>query len=127
MGELFLDGSPRQDDTPYSISRRGDRKKIQYPGSGIVNELLSPDLRCSMEVIWVEAPLGANSGGHPHSHAGEECGVVLAGRMLFSVGNDEVVLEAGDSIYLDSTVPHSWRASGSEDLRALWVITPPTF
>lgn len=134
VGELF--GESRVDaagyaDTlrngGYAVSKRGQRKKIQYPGSGIMNELLSPDLRHSMEVIWVEAEPGAESGGHPHAHEGEECGIVIDGRMIFWVGGDKVVLEQGDSIYLDSKVPHRWVAGDAGQLRAVWVITPPTF
>jgi transcriptional regulator with XRE-family HTH domain len=111
----------------YSVSKRGQRKRIQYPGSGISNELLSPDLRHQMEVIWVEAPAGATSGGHPHSHDGEECGIVLSGEMIFWIGDDEVRLSAGDAIYLDSTVPHRWTAGAGGLLQAVWLITPPTF
>ncbi len=73
-----------------------------------------------------EAP-GATSGGHPHSHVGEECGIVLAGEMIFWVGDDKVRLEAGDAIYLDSALPHQWTAGSSEMLQAVWLITPPTF
>lgn len=130
VGELFDDGPAGDgaaDGGRYWITRRDARKKIQYPGSGIINELLSPDLRHMLEVIWVQAPVGATSGGHPHSHAGEECGFVVAGSMMFWVDGEEQVLEEGDSIYLDSTVPHRWKAVGSTELRALWLITPPTF
>jgi transcriptional regulator with XRE-family HTH domain len=127
VGELFSNEPPPAHPLRYSVSKRGSRKRIQYPGSGIMNELLSPDLRHQMEVIWVEAPVGATSGGHPHSHVGEECGIVLAGQMVFWIGDDEVKLEAGDAIYLDSTVPHRWTAGGAEPLHAVWLITPPTF
>jgi len=127
VGELFSNDSVSVGPLEYSVSKRGKRKRIQYPGSGIANELLSPDLRHQMEVIWVEAPPGATSGGHPHSHVGEECGIVLAGEMIFWVGDDEVRLEAGDAIYLDSALPHRWTAGSSEMLQAVWLITPPTF
>jgi transcriptional regulator with XRE-family HTH domain len=128
VGALFSDdAAPRPGGPGYSVSKRGQRKRIQYPGSGISNELLSPDLRHQMEVIWVAAPAGASSGGHPHSHAGEECGIVLSGEMIFWVGTDEVRLAAGDAIYLDSTVPHRWTAGPAGELQAVWLITPPTF
>jgi transcriptional regulator with XRE-family HTH domain len=127
VGELFSNEPQPGHPLRYSVSKRGRRKRIQYPGSGIMNELLSPDLRHQMEVIWVEAPVGATSGGHPHSHVGEECGIVLAGQMIFWIGDDEVRLDAGDAIYLDSTVPHRWTAGGDEPLHAVWLITPPTF
>ncbi len=47
--------------------------------------------------------------------------------MIFWIGDDEVKLEPGDAIYLDSTVPHRWTAGGAEPLQAVWLITPPTF
>ena len=127
VAELFSNDPPPRNPLRYSVSKRGRRKRIQYPGSGIMNELLSPDLRHQMEVIWVEAPVGASSGGHPHSHVGEECGIVLAGQMIFWIGDNEVKLEPGDAIYLDSTVPHRWTAGDSAPLQAVWLITPPTF
>lgn len=127
VGEMFVDGANDASTQRYAVTRRGHRKKVHYAGSGIINELLSPDLHHQMEVIWVEAPVGANSGGHPHSHDGEECGFVFSGRMIFWIGEDEVSLGPGDSIYLDSTLPHRWRAAGDEYLRAIWLISPPTF
>jgi transcriptional regulator with XRE-family HTH domain len=127
VGELFSNDLTQRPGAGYSVSKSGERKRIQYPGSGIMNELLSPDLRHQMEVIWVGAPPGATSGGHPHSHVGEECGIVLSGEMVFRVGGEMITLRSGDAIYLDSIMPHQWAVGGSEPLKAIWVITPPTF
>jgi quercetin dioxygenase-like cupin family protein len=70
---------------------------------------------------------GTGSGGHPHSHIGEECGVIFGGCMRLWLGDECRELSTGDSVYLDSTLPHRWIAAGDKKLRALWVITPPTF
>ncbi|GAA1854912.1 cupin domain-containing protein [Pseudonocardia ailaonensis] len=110
-----------------SVLRAGNRRRVVYPGSNIANELLSPNLRMQMEVIWVEAPPGSGSGGHPHQHEGEECGVVIAGTMRFWVGDEEWLLEKQDAIYFPSHLPHRWVSGGPQDLVALWIITPPTF
>jgi transcriptional regulator with XRE-family HTH domain len=114
-------------DRAVSVLRAGNRKRLVYPGSNIANELLSPDLRKKMEVIWVEAPVGSSSGGHPHTHEGEECGIVIAGAMRFWVGNEERLLEPRDAIYFPSHLPHRWVSAGETDLVAVWIITPPTF
>lgn len=128
IGDLFVD---EQDDSEtaarFSITRRGQRKQIRYPGSGILNELLTPDLQRQFEAIWVEAAPGATSGGHPHSHPGEECGVIISGSMRLWIENADFELHAGDSVYLESPVPHRWVATGDEPLVAVWMITPPTF
>lgn len=114
-------------DQGVAILRAGQRRRVVYPGSTIANELLSPDLQRKMEIIWVEAAPGASSGGHPHKHEGEECGIVIAGEMKFVVGDQECVLSARDSIYFPSHLPHKWESVGTEDLVAIWIITPPTF
>lgn len=114
-------------DDEVSVLRAGQRRRVVYPGSHIANELLSPNLRKQMEVIWVEAPVGSGSGGHPHQHEGEECGVVIAGQMQFWVGDQQWVLHSRDAIYFPSHLPHRWESVGDEDLVAIWIITPPTF
>jgi transcriptional regulator with XRE-family HTH domain len=110
-----------------AVLRAGKRRRIVYPGSTIANELLSPNLQRKMEIIWVEASPGASSGGHPHKHEGEECGIVISGEMKFVVGDDECVLGPRDAIYFPSHLPHSWECVGADDLIAIWIITPPTF
>lgn len=124
--EVSEEQAPEKDGE-VAVLRAGQRRKIVYPGTGIANELLSPDLRRNMEVIWVEAPVGSNSGGHPHRHEGEECGVVIAGAMKFWVNDEVWILRPKDAIYFPSTLPHHWESVGEEDLVAVWIITPPTF
>lgn len=130
VGSLLEQSQPEFDqavDSEVAVLRAGHRRRVVYPGSEIANELLSPDLRKKMEIIWVEAPAGQGSGGHPHQHEGEECGVVLQGAMRFWVGDREWVLNPRDSIYFPSRLPHRWESVGAEDLVAVWIITPPTF
>jgi mannose-6-phosphate isomerase-like protein (cupin superfamily) len=120
-------GSKPADDTGIAVLRAGQRRRIVYPGSSIANELLSPSLQRKMEIIWVEAAPGAGSGGHPHKHEGEECGIVISGEMSFKVGDTECLLGPRDAIYFSSNIPHQWENAGAEDLIAIWIITPPTF
>ena len=114
-------------DSDITVLRAGKRRRIVYPGSSIANELLSPSLQRKMEIIWVEAAPGAGSGGHPHKHEGEECGIVISGEMSFKVGDTECVLGPRDAIYFSSHIPHQWENLGTEDVVAIWIITPPTF
>jgi transcriptional regulator with XRE-family HTH domain len=132
VGALLEEGPATDEPTKASadgiaVLRAGQRRRIVYPGSNIANELLSPSLQRKMEIIWVEAASGANSGGHPHMHEGEECGVVISGEMNFKVGDTECVLGPRDAIYFSSHLPHQWESVGSEPLVAIWIITPPTF
>lgn len=68
----------------------------------------------------------------PHSgkaalstHEGEEFIYVLSGRIEVEYGKDEYVLEAGDSIYYDSIVPHHLRAALGTEAKILAVVYAP--
>lgn len=107
---------------------RGDhRKTLIYPGSGIRNELLSPDLQRAIQMVWVVMPPGTNSGDTPFVHEGEECGVVLQGQVETWIGTQRYVLEPGDAIYHLSSVPHRSRNIGDCDAIMVVAKTPPSF
>jgi transcriptional regulator with XRE-family HTH domain len=48
----------------------------------------------------------------PVSHFGQEFNYVVEGKMKVTVKDREYVLEAGDSIYFDATLPHGQSAVG---------------
>jgi hypothetical protein len=41
-------------------------------------------------------------------HNAKECGLVLEDRFKAVIGDQDFILEAGDSIYFDSTISHRW-------------------
>jgi transcriptional regulator with XRE-family HTH domain len=59
-----------------------------------------------------------------HEHQGGEFVYVLTGSLTLHVGGEEHVVDAGDSIYFDSSVPHGYRRSGSRSCTAVVVTTP---
>jgi transcriptional regulator with XRE-family HTH domain len=60
-----------------------------------------------------------------HQHEGSEFVHVLSGTLAINYQSNEHILEAGDSVYFDSTEPHSYIARSSEPVRAIVVTTPP--
>lgn len=47
----------------------------------------------------------------PHTHPGVELVYVLAGTLVITIGSEPQNLSAGDSLYFDSSLPHTyWRA-----------------
>jgi DNA-binding XRE family transcriptional regulator/mannose-6-phosphate isomerase-like protein (cupin superfamily) len=108
-----------------SVVRSDQRRKVIMPW-GATYELLCPDMQHRIEFISMNYPVGG--GSHDlYSHDGEECGIVLQGRFRGIVGDQEFVLEAGDSIYYASSIPHRWENAGDVEARAIWAITPPSF
>jgi transcriptional regulator with XRE-family HTH domain len=64
------------------------------------------------------------AGLRPHAHPGVEFIYTLAGTLSVHMDGDEYELEAGDSMYFDSSVPHAYRRSGGRTCTAIVVTTP---
>lgn len=111
------------------VVRPSTRKVLIDPaGDGIRWELLSPDNQRSMEFIMgVYEPGGKLGIPDPIAHAGEECGLVLEGELELTIAGEVHRLKPGDSIYFDSSLPHSIRNVSQVTARAIWVISPPAF
>jgi transcriptional regulator with XRE-family HTH domain len=132
LAEFFLDeAAPREprsllDGPPGRVVRRDARKRLVLPESRIDYQLLTPDLRGSIEFVWIEL-----EPGHPPlesmAHPGEECAIVLSGTMHVVIGDEEHVLEAGDSIAFNSSIPHRIENRGAEKVVQISAITPPSF
>jgi transcriptional regulator with XRE-family HTH domain len=57
----------------------------------------------------------------PHDHPGAEFIYVLEGTLAVRIGDADHSIERGDSIYFDSSVPHSYRRAAGRTCRALVV------
>lgn len=59
-----------------------------------------------------------------HHHAGAEFLSVLRGKLEIRVGTEDHILDSGDSIYFDSSLPHSYRRVSSKPCAAIVVTVP---
>ena len=57
----------------------------------------------------------------PHEHGGAEFIYVLSGSLCIQIGADEHDLGQGDSIYFDSSIPHSYSRNGQRACSAIVV------
>jgi transcriptional regulator with XRE-family HTH domain len=57
-----------------------------------------------------------------YRHEGEELLFVLEGTMQFQYNNQEYIVEQGDCIYFDSSLPHFGESGGDQRVRCLMVI-----
>jgi transcriptional regulator with XRE-family HTH domain len=55
----------------------------------------------------------------PHQHPGSEFLHVLRGKLGLKIGLDDYELDAGDSIYFDPTLPHTYRRVGKQPCQAV--------
>lgn len=125
LSTLFSGGTGAGSDTHGMIMRRDQRSRLDLHGTGIAKEALTShhDDRMLNLYQMVIAP-GGVSGAEPLVHSGEECGVLLAGRMILELDGVRWELQEGDSFRFPSTLPHRYyNPAEIGDARILWVTT----
>lgn len=109
------------------VVRKNERKKIAIKKANRSYELLCPNLKNAIEMLWIEIEPFNCSTEDLISHEGEECGVVIKGTLRVLSGEKTYDLNEGDSIYLDSTIPHRYVNVGNEISVSVWAMVPPSF
>jgi transcriptional regulator with XRE-family HTH domain len=111
-----------------TVVHAGRRKGITLPGSRVIYEILTPDLKRQLEVMYMRISKGDTSGDEPMiDPPGEKFGFVLSGTIEVTASGQVFELHGGDSICHPADVPHSWRGISGEPIEVIWVQTPPTF
>lgn len=109
------------------VVRKSERKALKMSPSNHLYELLCPDLNQKIEFMHITLEPGNSNVDKLITHEGEECGIVIKGTLLVKYNEEEYVLNEGDSIYLDSTLPHRYVNIGEDTCISVWAMTPPTF
>ena len=107
------------------VLRRADRPVLQL--ARVRFELLAEREGRLMEPQLVTYEPGADAGEHPVTHEGEEFCLILSGVAEWQVGDNVVVLEAGDSLYFEAGLPHRMRNPGDQPCVCLVVVSPASF
>jgi transcriptional regulator with XRE-family HTH domain len=81
----------------------------------------------SMSILHERYAANADTGEEMLTHAGEEGGVVVKGKIELTVGGESRVLGVGDAYYFKSSVPHRFRNVGREECEIVSASSPPTF
>lgn len=120
-----------QSDAPINetgkILRKGARRRLGQAedGIGLVEELLSPDLTDSFEVIH-STFLPHSRLTEPRARATQELGVLISGKLHLWLDEEEFVIQSGDSFRVRG---QSFRWANPYDVAAtaIWVISPPVY
>lgn len=99
--------------TPLGTSGRARLKVLNEPGDGTGYALIE----------------GSHPSGEPrirdHVHLRhEESFVVLEGQYQVRLGQDIVVADAGDYVFIPRGTPHTYRNAGTNDARLLNIMSP---
>ncbi len=117
--------SPEQKKPLVAVVRKEQRLKLPAPPGGkppafLFESLDYPVANRTMEAFYAEFPLDALP-SDPHQHGSVEFIYVLGGQVVVDVVGEQTTLNAGDAMYFDSSVPHSYRREGNEVCTALVV------
>ena len=109
--------------TGHPVQRAEDRKVIRL-ASGVVWERLTTESIPGVDFLYVTYEVGgASSPEHEFQrHGGHEWGVVISGRLGVTIGFEEHELGPGDSISIDSTVPHRLYNRGTVPVHGIWFV-----
>jgi len=111
--------------SPISITRKHERPLVAERSAlyGYSYQAVAPRYpnRRSEPYILTLPPKVKYRGGM-FQHDGEELLFVLQGRMKFQYGDEEHIMEVGDSAYFDASVPHLALQEGTEKTKCLCVI-----
>lgn len=113
--------APRPTASP--VQRADDRKVIRL-ASGVTWERLTTESVAGIDFLYVIYEVGgASSPEHEFQrHGGHEWGFVLSGKLGVTIGFEDHELGPGDSISIDSTVPHRLSNRGTVPVHGIWFV-----
>ena len=113
----------------YTVTRKGDGQKIEKAHGMTYYNLAYAFKNRIAEPLYVESIYDEDAQSRDielTTHAGQECDLVISGKLKVQVGDHTAILEAGDSIYYDSSTPHGMIAVGGENCTFYAIVLNPT-
>lgn len=107
------------------LTRQRDRQRVMVDKAEITYELLTPDLSGNFEGIIIHLQPGSQNAVRPLRVETEEMFFVLEGKLLVGIGEEEILLEKGDSYHVLGAPVNKLVCAGSQPVSYLAVISPP--
>ena len=126
LDHFFLDERKRH---VVAVAKKLDRQRFpERPGTSEISYFFETlDYGATprkLNAYYAEFQKIAKEKLKPHTHAGAELLYLVSGALVVAIGGHGYELEAGDSIYFDSSVPHTYFTSGGSPCAALIVTVP---
>lgn len=124
LGLFFGHDVPREEERGVVV-RAGRRRALGTSESGLVEELLSPDLGGSFEMLRSVFAPGAEL-AQATRRPTEEAGYVASGSLEIEISGVWHHLVEGDSFRFAGK-PFRWRNPGDVPAVVIWVVSPPVY
>ncbi len=112
----------------YTLTRAGTGQKIEQAHHMTYYNLASDFQNRSSLPLYVVIQYSSEAEHEDielTTHEGQECDLVISGQMKIQIGEHTEILNAGDSIYYDSSTPHGMIALGGEDCCFYAIVLDP--
>jgi transcriptional regulator with XRE-family HTH domain len=107
-----------------NIVRKDARRHLNFFGTGISEELLSPWMSGDLLMILTTFSPLAGSDNQPRKRKGEESGYVKSGTLELTIGSKKFTLSQGDSFSITGEEPHfAKNPSTDQDTVVLWIMS----
>ena len=102
----------------HTVTRKGEGQKIDQAHGMVYYNLASAFKNRVSEPLYVNCIYDENAERRDielTSHEGQEFDIVISGSLKVQIGSHTEILNAGDTIYYDSTTPHGMIAVGGQN------------
>lgn len=114
----------RTPERPVVVTRAGRRRGAAFD-QGRLEHLSGGLAGCPVDLFMVTLAVNASSGSEAIVHAGYEFVLCMAGRINYTVDQQEYRLEVGDTLLFEATLPHRWQNAASSEAQMLIMFCMP--
>ena len=113
----------------YTVTRSGEGQRIEQAHGMTYYNLAPSFLNRIAEPLYVRSVYSEEAQHRDielTTHEGQECDIILEGKLKVQIGEHKEVLGPGDSIYYDSSMPHGMIAIDGTDCLFYAIVLNPT-
>ena len=113
----------------YTVTRRGEGQRIEKAHGMTYYNLAASFKNRIAEPLYVKSVFSEEAQHRDielTTHTGQECDLIIEGKLKVQVGEHKEVLGPGDSIYYDSSTPHGMIAVDGKDCIFYAIVLNPT-
>ena len=107
----------------YFLTRKGTGISVERTKAYKYESLASGfrNRKADPFIVTVE-PKPEDTPMYYNTHSGQEFNLVIEGRLLLIINGKELVLNPGDSLYFDSSLPHGMKALDGKTVKFLAIV-----
>ena len=113
----------------YTVTRKGEGQRIEKAHGMTYYNLAASFKNRIAEPLYVKSVFSEEAQHRDielTTHTGQECDLIIEGKLKVQVGEHKEVLGPGDSIYYDSSTPHGMIAVDGKDCVFYAIVLNPT-